>query len=254
MLSIEDIVEKSEINLHTFRSWRKNDLKLLPNPIAVEKRKIFFPDSILERIKFIRKQQAAGKSLAEIEEMILAEQAKAADNLPTWESLQSDHELFTKEAQALNEKWEKGECLDEVCAALKLDPALSGKPGTFCLPAVGKLAGTLAVYVGIVSNNTVHFAELEVDLSGHVDVRQAAEIPAADYGMMLYIIGREFVEHRKLLKTEMIPYLLFHGLEGTEADGGYWMQSIKVAGILNQVTEAGRQYLVRLKSGDIKIP
>ena len=93
-----------------------------------------------------------------------------------------------------------------------------------------------------------------VDLYNEPVVKNRAEIPAADFGMMLCIIGREFAERKQVLKTEMIPYLLFHGLEGTEADGGYWMQSIEVAAILNQINEASRQYLVRLKSGDIKIP
>lgn len=66
MLSINDVCKKTGITLHTFQYWRRNDSKLLPKPIAVEKRTIYFDDSILDRIQFIRDQQAAGKSLGEI--------------------------------------------------------------------------------------------------------------------------------------------------------------------------------------------
>jgi len=41
--------------------------------VAVDKKVIYFDDSILERIKFIGKQQKAGKTLARIEELLQAE-------------------------------------------------------------------------------------------------------------------------------------------------------------------------------------
>lgn len=72
--------------------------------------------------------------------------------------------------------------------------------------------------------------------------------------MLLYIIGNDFAEKKQVLKTEMIPYLFFHGFEGTGATGGYWLEAIEVAGILNQITNASRQYLIRLRDSDIKIP
>ena len=255
MLSIEEIIEKSEINLHTFQSWRRNGLKLLPNPIAVEKRKIFFPDSIVERIKFIRDQQAAGKTLAQIEAMIADQLAEEAKALPSWDVMQTDHEDFMAEIDTLRKKWESGECFEEVCAALKLDQALSGQPTTFVLPAMGKPAGGLMVYATIISNSVVHFVEMYVDLYDPTEVKQSAEIAVDDFAMLLYIIGREFAQRKQVMRTEMVPYLLFHGFVGTGATSEFWMEALNIAPILNQVTEASRQYLLSLrdKGGDFEI-
>jgi predicted site-specific integrase-resolvase len=60
MLSINEICEKAGITLHTFQSWRRDGLTLLPRPVAVDKKVIFFDDSILERIRLIREHKAAG--------------------------------------------------------------------------------------------------------------------------------------------------------------------------------------------------
>lgn len=69
MLSIAEILKRTGLTLHNFQSWRRGDSNLLPKPVAVDKKVIYFDDSILERIKFIRKQQTAGKTLARIEEL-----------------------------------------------------------------------------------------------------------------------------------------------------------------------------------------
>ncbi|MDL2227122.1 helix-turn-helix domain-containing protein [Deltaproteobacteria bacterium OttesenSCG-928-M10] len=255
MLSIADILEKTGLTLHTFQSWRRGGSNLLPKPVAVDKKVIFFDDSILERIRFIREQRAAGKTLDQIKEMISAELAEEAKALPTWESLGADHEDFMGELREFTRKWEKGECRDEVLAALKLDPLMSGQPVTFVIPAIGKPAGSLTVYVTIISTGLVQFAELSVDLYDETVVNRTAELPADDYAMLLYIIGREFAVRKQVMKTEMIPYLLFHGFEGTGATAEFWMDALDLAPILNQVTEASRQYLLGLreKGGEFTI-
>ncbi|MDL2226340.1 helix-turn-helix domain-containing protein [Deltaproteobacteria bacterium OttesenSCG-928-M10] len=254
MLSIDEILKKTGLTRYNFQAWRRNGQQLLPKPVSIDKRNILFDDSILERIRFIREQQAAGRTLAEIEEMILKQKEEDQKTLPSWEVMAADQEDFMDEVKAFREKWERGQCQEEVCAALKLDPPLSGTPVVFCLPAVCRPAGGLMVYVTVISHSVTHFAEMYVDLYDEPVVKRREEIPAADFGMLLCIIAREFSERRHVLKTEMIPYLLFHGFEGTGADADYWMQSIEVAKILNQINEASRQYLIRLKSGDIKIP
>jgi DNA-binding transcriptional MerR regulator len=255
MLTIADILKKTGLTLHNFQSWRRGDSTLLPKPVAVDKRVIYFDDSILERVKFIRKQQATGKTLAQIEELLHAELAEEAKTLPTWETLQADHENFMDELREFTRKWEKAECKDEVCAALKLEPAFTGQVSTFVVPAVGKPAGGLTAYVTVISIDLVHFAELSVGLYEAAAVNNRAELPAGDYAMLLYIIGREFASRKQLLKTEMIHYLLFHGFEDTGATAEYWRQCLELAPILNQITEASRQYLLRLRDhgGDFAI-
>ena len=159
MLSIDEILKKTGLTRYNFQTWRRNGLQILPKPVSVDKRNILFDDSILERIKFIRDQQAAGKTLAEIEEIILTEQAYKPNALPSWEVMTTDQEGLLDEIRAFKEKWEQSRCQDEVCAALKLDPTLSGSPVVFGLPAVGQPAGGLMVYVTVISNSLTHFAE-----------------------------------------------------------------------------------------------
>ena len=247
MLSIADILKKTGLTLHNFQSWRRGDSNLLPKPVAVDKKVIYFDDSILERVKFIRKQQAAGKTLAQIEELLHAELAEEAKVLPTFESLRADHEDFMGDLREFTRKWEQGECQEEVCAALKLEPTFTCQPTTFVVPTVGKAAGGLMVYVSVISIDRVHFAELSVDIYDGVVVNARAELLVDDFGMLLCIIGREFAGRKQLMKTEMIPYLLFHGFEGTEANSEFWMEALELAPILNQITEASRRYLLRLR-------
>lgn len=73
--------------------------------------------------------------------------------------------------------------------------------------------------------------------------------------MLLYIIGREFARRKQLMKTEMIPYLIFHGFEGTGATAEFWMDPLELAPVLGQVTEASRKYLLGLRErrGDFAI-
>ena len=255
MLSIDEILEKTGLTRYNFQAWRRDGLRLLPKPVSVDKRNILFDDSILERIKFIRDQQASGKTLAQIEVMIADQLAEEAKALPSWEVMRADHDDFMAEIDTLRQKWERGECLDEVCAALKLDPALSGKPTVFVLPAVGKPAGGLMVYVSIISNNVAHFVEMYADLYDPTEVKQSAEIPVNDFGMLIYIISLEFAKRKQLMKMEMLPYLLFHGFEGTGATSAFWMEALEIAPVLNQVTEASRKYLLSLrdKGGDFDI-
>jgi len=51
------------------------------------------------------------------------------------------------------------------------------------------------------------------------------------------------------------PDLLFHGLEGSGATSEFWMDALKLAPILNQITEASCRYLLQLrnKGGDFEI-
>lgn len=247
MLTIVEILDKTGLTMHTFQFWRRGGAHLLPKPVGVDKKVIYFDDSIVERIKFIRDQQAAGHTLGQIEEMIQADLAEEAKTLPTWQSLKANHEDFMGEVRNFTLKWEKGECRDEVCTALKLDPLLSGQLTTFVVPTIGKPAGALTVYVTIISGSAVHFAELAADLYGETAIIKSAELPVVDYAMLLYIVGREFAVRKQIMKTEMIPYLLFHGFEGIGGTSQFWMEALEVAPILNQVTEASRKYLLGLR-------
>ena len=255
MLSIAEILEKTGLTRDTFQSWRRGRFNLLPKPVGVDRKVIYFDDSILERIRFILDQRAAGQTLAQIEKLLEAELAEDAKLRPTLEGLQADCDDFMGEIGEFTRKWEKAECAGEICAALKLDPGLSGRPSTFVVPAIGKPAGGLMVYASIISNGLVHFAELYADLYDGVEIMQSAELPADDFAMLLYIIGREFAGRKQLMKTEMIPYLLFHGLENAGATSEFWMDALELAPILNQITEASRRYLLQLrkKGGDLEI-
>lgn len=140
MLSIDEILEKTGLTRYNFQAWRRNGQQLLPKPVSIDKRNILFDDSILERIRFIREQQAAGKTLAEIEEMILKERTDEINALPSWEVMAADQEGFMDEIRAFREKWERGQCHDEVYAALKLDPT-SVRPAGCFLPSGGGATG-----------------------------------------------------------------------------------------------------------------
>ena len=66
MLSINEICTKTGLSLHTFQSWRRDGRNLLPKPVGVDKKVIYFDESILDRIQLILDQKAAGKTLDEI--------------------------------------------------------------------------------------------------------------------------------------------------------------------------------------------
>lgn len=69
MLTIKEICARTGVNHHTFQSWRRDGLKLLPKPVAVQRNFIFFDDSILERVRFIKEQRESGKTVREINEV-----------------------------------------------------------------------------------------------------------------------------------------------------------------------------------------
>jgi DNA-binding transcriptional MerR regulator len=91
MLSINEICGRAGISINTFQYWRRNDRKLLPKPMGVDKKVIYFDDSILERIQFIRDQRAAGRKLEEIE--ALFESCEAIDDPFTESSGQPDRKI-----------------------------------------------------------------------------------------------------------------------------------------------------------------
>lgn len=255
MLTIKEICEQADISLHTFQFWRRHDSKLLPEPVAVKKRVIYFDKSILERIKFIRSQQAAGKNLDEIQAILTSAGNPGEVGVESPVQLAAsiaDTEIRIGDINSYVDKWQNGNCIIEVCKALGLDQAITGDPVVY-LYAEEKIESAedailpFRAYVTVVSNKVVHFAELAVDIYKEPVVTHRTKIDAVDYGMMLSAIGQVFVDMRRVLNTARIPQLLFSGLAGTDLGSDFWMKTIKLANDQNRLVAAGRDMIKFLK-------
>lgn len=250
MLTIQQILKKTGLTLHNFQSWRRNDSNLLPRPVAVDKRVIYFDDSILARIKFIQDRQAEGLTLAQIEELLHEELTQDSLNLPPFEVWSADSDEFMRETQEFLEKWKKPEtCQAEILAALKLDPELSGPPTVFSLLRASRKGEfcPLQVFTSVIFNAQVHFTELLVDLYAEPQVIQQKQIDVADFGMLLAILGQELANRKRILMPETIPYLLFRGVEGSWAGPDFFEDALEVAKAMTPVFEGGRRFLVSLR-------
>lgn len=247
MLTIKEICAKSGISIHTFQSWRRNDSVLLPSPVAVKKRIIYFDDSILQRIDFIRTKLAEGKTLAEIEKILEPELIREHTRIIRSNIVRAELAEYAEEAEQLLKKWESGDCKDEVCLALNLDPVLSGDPQAVAMPADRKQWGTIHAFIAIISHATVYLTELYANLAGEIEVLQTQTISIADYSMMLFLIIREYAVDGELFKTNMLPYLFFHGMDGTGTSNEYNKNLITAAQLYNKIMDAGSEFMEKLK-------
>ncbi len=251
MLSIKEICEKAGISLHTFQSWRRNDSNLLPKPVAVKKRVIYFDDSILERIKFIREKLAEGQTLTQIEQLLPYQRAREAFfetyGTPGLNLTNEDDLKLAAKANRFYNHWSEGYCMAEVCAALKLDLALSGEPNVLVLPLLDQPEGALEAYVSIVSNNAVHFAQLYAHIRDGIEVLQSVQVALEEYGMLASSMAQEMAGRGTILKSEFIPYLLFKGMDDPEFNSLHWQEHLDKAKILTKLVGAGKEFMAFLE-------
>ena len=244
MLTIKEICEITGVNINTFHTWRRAEWNLLPAPVGVAKKIIYFDDSIIERIKYIQAQRAAGKNLPEIQD-ILKQQARnifASEKFKTSGRDESGNLLAC--VAELEKKWEVGECKNEVCLALKLDPALSGFPTTFLNRPFVSSDLPLEVYISIISNNHVYFADLRVDLGDNpAEVKKQEKMPVEHYGMFAGQLFQRYADINQFVPSHMIPYLL---LEDSFED--VWLPKkelfkiFKEAKKLTKIFKAGQEF------------
>jgi DNA-binding transcriptional MerR regulator len=246
LLTIKEVCERTGININTFHAWRRDGWRLLPAPVGVAKKTIYFDDSIIERIMFIKAQRVAGKNLLEIQAILEQQAENAPENLHAHGRNES-RELIDSVVE-LERKWEEGDCKNEICLALKLDPIISGSPTTFIghRPAVTSDL-PLVVYISIISNNHVHFAELCVSLGEEpVEVKKHEKMPVEHYGMFVSQIFQRYAENNQFMPTVMIPYLLFSGWDDYCMKAEEMDKFFKEAKKLTKILKAGQEFVQHL--------
>lgn len=250
MLTIKEICEKTRINIHTFHAWRRADWNLLPAPIGVAKKTIYFDDSVIERIMFIKAQRAAGKNLLEIQ-AILEEQTGKISALEKIHASERNGSRKPIESGAdLERKWEDGDHKNEICLALKLDPMISSTPTIFIdyKPSVTP-DPPLLVYISIISNNYVHFAELLDDIGEEpAELKKHEKIPVEQYGIFVCQIFQRFAENNSFVPTDMIPYLLLSGWYDVCLPKEEMNKFFKEAKKLTKILKAGQEFVRHLNT------
>ena len=214
MLTIKEICEQAGINVNTFHAWRRANWRLLPEPVGVAKKIIYFDDSILERINFIKEQRSAGKNLQEIQ-ALLDQQLEDSYN-PERDRYQCDDDggRLMDSLTELEEKWKRKDCKNEICLALKLDPALSSPPTVFVDPRSSpSYDQPLVIFTSIISNGHVHFAELWGWIGEKpAEVKRHEKMRVEYYGMFVGQIAQKFAENDRFVCTAKIPGLLIESL------------------------------------------
>jgi len=245
LLTIKEICDKTGINVNTFHAWRRADWRLLPDPIGVAKKTIYFDDSIIERIIFIKSQRAAGKSLLEIQDILeqqtvsASEKSQAPERNERWKMLDA--------IIALSSKWDEKDTKNEVCLALKLDPVISGWPTVFVDPQVSARGWPFLVYITIISNNYVHFAELGVNKGDErAEVKKHEKMLVEHYGLFASKIIQRYAEHNDFAPLYIVPYMLLSGCGDdyltAEETVGFFKETKKLAKIIR----AGQEFIKHL--------
>src|SRR5207244_5272900 len=85
-LKIGELAERAEVNLQTIRYYEREGL--LPEPPRRESGYRMFPETTVRRVRFIKRAQELGFTLAEIRELL---------------SLRHDHDRIRTEVRALAE-------------------------------------------------------------------------------------------------------------------------------------------------------
>lgn len=217
MLTSDEICEQAKININTFKSWRRDHWRLLPGPVGVSKKVLLFDDSICERIEFIKRQRAAGKKLKEIEKLIVQQDLANYCADPFHNPNEDDYrEMDFLEHELLTENRK-----NEICLALKLDPALSGLPVIFIKPlAIHERHKHIIFFVSIISNNYIHFAELWLrafDLS--YKAKRHEKMLVEYYGMFIGQITQIFADNGQIISSVEIPCLLIESLNNCREPG-----------------------------------
>ena len=245
MLTIQEICRQTGLSIHTFHSWRRGALTLLPQPIGVSKKTIFFDDSIVERINYILAQREAGKNLHEIEALL--EQSLYEDYDPVNDHCQGldDGEKLMDAIEALKAKWEMGNPKNEICLALKLDPKLTGLPLVYPDPRSSPSFDTpLVVYATVVSNGYIYLAELWADLTGDKpQVVQNEKIKAAHYAMFVAQLVQKYLARNRILEIGLIPGLLFNGAWGFDLGADEVRELFSEAEQMTKILKAGQEFV-----------
>lgn len=247
MVTLEDIQERTGVSIDTIQYWRRpRNEGLLPEPAAVKKKVIYFDDSIIERIKFIKKKLKAGLKLPEIKELLQQkdENERLHDASPEL-SLYDTPEQRQEAAAELEKKWMHGDRKNDVCLALSLDPAISGYPLLSIFSANWSAESLMEICVSIISNGWVHFARLQVHFGSRIGVEAVnrAKIKVADFGMLLAIIGQKLADDNQLLSVEDIPGLLFGCFDINGWSDAFSLETLEEAGKLTRILRAGQEFV-----------
>jgi DNA-binding transcriptional MerR regulator len=250
VVTLEDIQERTGVSVNTIQYWRRpRNEGLLPEPAAVRKKVIYFDDSIIERVKFIRKKLKDGLKLPEIKKLLRQKDEKERHRRPGPDAIHYDTAEQRLEAAAeLEKKWTSGNCKNEVCLALSLDPTISGYPLASIFSAVWSLESPMEICVSIISNGWVHFAKIQVHLGGRtgVEVVERAKIKVPDFGMLLALIGQKLAEDNQLLSVEDIPGLLFGCFDLDGWSNAFSPDTLEEAKKLTRILRAGQEFVRHL--------
>lgn len=250
MVTLEDIQERTGVSVNTIQYWRRHQNEgLLPEPAAVRKKVIYFDDSIIERVRFIRAKLKEGVKLPEVKELLQQKDEEERNRLYGPEAAHYATEGQRLDALArLEEKWERGDCKNDVCLALSLDPGLSGYPLVSIFTPVWSLDSPVEICVSIISNGWVHFARLQVTLDVRTDIKvvEQAKIKVPDFGMLLAIIGQKLADDNQLLNVEDIPGLLFGCFDLEGWSNAFSPATLEEAKKLTRILRAGQEFVKHL--------
>jgi len=250
MVTFEDIQRQTGVSINTIQYWRRHQNEgLLPEPVAVRKKVIYFDDSIIERIRFIKERLKDGIKLPEIKELLQQkdEEVLAATYDP-YETFYEPAVVRTEAIAKLEEKWTRDNCKNDVCLALSLDPAISGRPSLSVFSDGWSFEAPVEVFVSIVSNGWVHFAKLHVNLGDETDVKVATsvKVKVSNYGMLLAIIGQRFAEENQLLKPSDVPGILFGSYDLDDWQGVFSLETLEEAKKMTRILKAGQEFIKHL--------
>ncbi|MDL2227130.1 helix-turn-helix domain-containing protein [Deltaproteobacteria bacterium OttesenSCG-928-M10] len=247
MVTLEDIQRQTGVSINTIQYWRRRQNEgLLPEPVAVRRKVIYFDDSIMERIRFIKERLDEGVKLPDIKEMLhQKDEEEAIANYNPYEQDDDDGGRYMDAVAKLQAKWTKSDCKNDICLALALDPAISGYPSLSVFTEITFYGPPVEVFVSIVSNGWVHFAKLNVHIGGVTEVKVAdsAKIKVSDYGMLLAIIGQRLAEDNQLLSPSDIPSILFGAYDMDEWRGVFSLETLEEAKTLTKILRAGKEFM-----------
>lgn len=238
MVTLEDIQRQTGVSINTIQYWRRRQNEgLLPDPVAVRKKVIYFDDSIVERIQFIQDRLEEGVKLPEIKELI--EKMEIDEYHANYPGYSDDPDVMTAAVAALINKWETGDCKNDVCMALALDPAISGNPEI----NVRHPNMPVEVDASIISNGWVHFAVLRISDDYEIEIVHHTKIKVSDYGQLMALIVEPFAEHNLFVTAREIPSLLFDESNLYRQLGDYGLDTLEEAKTLTKILRAGKEFM-----------
>ncbi len=241
MVTLEDIQRETGVSINTIQYWRRQQNEgLLPEPAAVRKKVIYFDDSIIERIRFIKNRLEEGVKLPEIKELI--EKKEIDEYHANYPGYSDDPGVMMAAVAELVNKWETGDCKNDICLALALDPAISGNPEVW----VKHPRLPLEVDASIISNGWVHFTVLRISNDYEIEIVHHAKIKISDYGQLMALIVEPFAEHNMFVTAREIPSLLFDESNLYRQLGDFGLNTLEEAKTLSKILRAGQEFVKHL--------